>query len=231
MPAITLSDAGQDALRALLAHDPSPGQPLPARSTLRAIRRLVPCDAIGVGMADRTGQLEISVALPDRPHPYDGWGSPFRLGLLHLIEHPGNRRTLARLGLTDCLLLAFEAGRDHVLVLSLERVHHRFSEAEVALTRAVAPALHRLVRTTTQPAFPAGLTEQERRVLVLVSDGLSNADIASQMTVAPSTVRKHLEHAFRKLGVSNRLAAVRVLDGAAGPSPRLSSATPSPERV
>jgi Bacterial regulatory proteins, luxR family len=32
-------------------------------------------------------------------------------------------------------------------------------------------------------------------------------------SVAPSTVRKHLEHIFRKLGVTSRLAAVAALQG------------------
>jgi DNA-binding NarL/FixJ family response regulator len=44
---------------------------------------------------------------------------------------------------------------------------------------------------------------------------LSNAEIAEQLVVAPCTVGKHLENAYRKLGVTNRLAAVHALE----PSP------------
>ena len=51
------------------------------------------------------------------------------------------------------------------------------------------------------------------------------------MTVAPSTVRKHLEHSFRKLGVSNRLAAVKAYEGlVALPEPGRTGARTSPER-
>ena len=50
-------------------------------------------------------------------------------------------------------------------------------------------------------------------MLLEVAAGLSNAEIAQALFIAPSTVRKHLEHAFRKLGVTNRLAAVVALEG------------------
>lgn len=56
------------------------------------------------------------------------------------------------------------------------------------------------------------LTPGERRVLELVREGLSNEQIAASLVLAPGTVRKHLENAFRKLGVHNRLAAVVALE-------------------
>jgi DNA-binding CsgD family transcriptional regulator len=53
-----------------------------------------------------------------------------------------------------------------------------------------------------------GLTPREREVLRLVAEGLTNAEIARKLWVAPSTVRKHLEQAYSKLGVHSRTAAV-----------------------
>ena len=46
-----------------------------------------------------------------------------------------------------------------------------------------------------------------------VSRGKSNAEIALALYVSESTVRKHLQHAYRKLGVSSRTAAVALLTG------------------
>jgi DNA-binding CsgD family transcriptional regulator len=53
-----------------------------------------------------------------------------------------------------------------------------------------------------------GLTPREREVLGLVAEGLTNAQIARTLWVAESTVAKHLEQAYAKLGVHSRTAAV-----------------------
>jgi DNA-binding CsgD family transcriptional regulator len=52
------------------------------------------------------------------------------------------------------------------------------------------------------------LTAREREVLGLVAFGKTNAEIAGRLWLAPSTVRKHLENVYAKLGVSTRTAAV-----------------------
>ena len=54
----------------------------------------------------------------------------------------------------------------------------------------------------------AGLTPREREVLRLVAKGLTNAEIARKLWIAPSTVAKHLEQAYSKLGVHSRTAAI-----------------------
>jgi DNA-binding CsgD family transcriptional regulator len=52
------------------------------------------------------------------------------------------------------------------------------------------------------------LTAREREVLSWVARGKTNAEIAQMLWLAPSTVRKHLENVYTKLGVSTRTAAV-----------------------
>lgn len=57
----------------------------------------------------------------------------------------------------------------------------------------------------SQPAvWPEALTEREREVIVLVRQGLSNKDIAYQLSISDSTVRHHLTSIFDKVGVPNR---------------------------
>jgi DNA-binding CsgD family transcriptional regulator len=54
----------------------------------------------------------------------------------------------------------------------------------------------------------AKLTVRESDVLSWVARGKTNAEIAELLRLAPSTVRKHLENVYAKLGVSTRTAAV-----------------------
>lgn len=53
----------------------------------------------------------------------------------------------------------------------------------------------------------AALTRQERRVLDFVAQGLTDREVAGRLGIAEATVHKHLEHAYRKLQVTNRVAA------------------------
>jgi DNA-binding CsgD family transcriptional regulator len=53
-----------------------------------------------------------------------------------------------------------------------------------------------------------GLTARERQVLAWVARGKRNSEVAEILWVTPSTVRKHLENAYAKLGVHTRTAAV-----------------------
>ena len=53
-----------------------------------------------------------------------------------------------------------------------------------------------------------GLTPRECEVLERVATGAANRQIAAELGISPSTVRKHLEHAYAKLHVSTRTGAV-----------------------
>jgi DNA-binding CsgD family transcriptional regulator len=55
---------------------------------------------------------------------------------------------------------------------------------------------------------PVELTAREQEVLAWVARGKTNAQVAALLWLAPSTVRKHLENIYAKLGVNTRTAAV-----------------------
>ena len=59
------------------------------------------------------------------------------------------------------------------------------------------------------------LSPREREVLQWVARGKSNTEIAIAMYISESTVRKHLQNAYKKLGVTSRTSAVALLNGTA----------------
>jgi DNA-binding NarL/FixJ family response regulator len=66
-------------------------------------------------------------------------------------------------------------------------------------------------RSDAPPAGGAGpeLTARERTILTAVADGLTTKAISQELWLSQHTVKFHLTNIYRKLGVSNRSAAVR----------------------
>jgi len=58
-----------------------------------------------------------------------------------------------------------------------------------------------------------GLTSREREIIELVAQGKTSTQVAATLWVPPTTVKKHLENVYEKLGVSGRAAAVARLHG------------------
>lgn len=215
MSDLVLTDREQACVRALMALEPTPGA-LPEPHVLGVISRLVPSDTIDVHVADSTGCVVECVSLPHTaygsfdPQVCDG---PLPLGLVHQSRDPDHMDLLRSVGVADGVVIGFRSGRDHVSQLGLDRHMTMFSERDLAVLRMIAPALQRLLRTRRTPTLPASLTLTERRVLQLLATGMSNADLAYELSVAPATIRKHLEHAYRKLGVHSRMAAAVAFEG------------------
>jgi len=82
----------------------------------------------------------------------------------------------------------------------------------------VAPSTTRRLLDRFAPMLPAGdpqaaseleeLTERERQVLVLVAQGLSNAELAQRLFVSEATVKTHVGRILAKLGLRDRVQAV-----------------------
>jgi DNA-binding NarL/FixJ family response regulator len=111
-------------------------------------------------------------------------------------------------------LPAIEAGATGYLLKDAPREELFTAVRAAAAGRTVlSPAVaSRLVTAVRTPAAPADetLSAREREVLVLVSRGTSNKEIARELFISEATVKTHLTHVYGKLGVKDRAAAVAV---------------------
>jgi len=120
------------------------------------------------------------------------------------------------IGVNESLATALTPGHLHVCV-SLNRADPDFPAAAVDVLTRLRPLLTRrvaLLATAETAATPetipkgAGLTARQHEVLDLVAAGLTDAAIGRRLGCRQRTVDKHLEHIYRRLGVSCRTAAV-----------------------
>ncbi|MFD7501074.1 response regulator [Streptomyces sp. NPDC059850] len=106
------------------------------------------------------------------------------------------------------ILRAVEAGAAGYLLKGSSRQElisavQTAARGETVLTPSLAGKLFR-----SRAAEPSPLSGREREVLRLVGQGLTNAEIGAKLFVAEATVKTHLLRSFKKLGVSDRTAAV-----------------------
>jgi len=121
-------------------------------------------------------------------------------------------------------------GDGKIIAVALNRGEKDFTDAERDVLSAVAGPLANTLRRArgrdrAQTALAtvgsdglAGLTDREHQVLRLAAQGRTNQAIARSFGVSPRTVAKHLEHIYRKLGVTGRAAAVYAT-ATVGPGP------------
>ena len=60
-----------------------------------------------------------------------------------------------------------------------------------------------------EAALSAVLTHQQKEIMEWIAEGKTSAEVAIILNISPRTVEKHLEAVFQRLGVENRIAAVR----------------------
>ena len=73
--------------------------------------------------------------------------------------------------------------------------------------QAASKVMARMRDRSRQSDPLAGLTEQERRILELIGEGLTNRQIGERMFLAEKTVKNYVSSLFAKLGMERRTQA------------------------
>jgi len=92
------------------------------------------------------------------------------------------------------------------LVRAIEAVARGEALLDPAVTQRVFQEVRRAVKEEEASAF-AHLSQQEKHVLLLVSEGKTNREIAKALFLGEGTVRNYVSSILSKLGVSNRAEA------------------------
>jgi len=100
--------------------------------------------------------------------------------------------------------------RAHREGLSPEKAGERLA-AQASSGRHDADAVAAVLKATGQPVphieRPASLTAREREVVTLLARGLQTKQVARVLGVSTKTADTHIQHAYRKIGVSTRAGA------------------------
>ena len=125
--------------------------------------------------------------------------------VMMLTSYPDEEAVLAAIvaGASGYLLKQVRA-RD--LVAALEAVGRGESLLDPAVTGKVLERMRRIA-TSDQPDELAALTQQERKILALVADGMTNKEIAAQIFLSDKTVKNYVSSILAKLNLERRAQA------------------------
>jgi DNA-binding NarL/FixJ family response regulator len=95
----------------------------------------------------------------------------------------------------------------------------QLAAGETVLSPAVVATVFEALRKTPgspdEADGPASLTEREREIMNLISQGLTNRDIAERFVLSEKTVKNHVNRIYSKLGATNRAQATALWLGTA----------------
>ncbi len=146
----------------------------------------------------RLGDMEASDALSclgvDRAR--------IRVAVVTASRDPGDLQSVLRAGADGYLLKTTEP---QALILQL----HKVLAGHLVLADGLGESLARSIRDNhkCEALDRAGLTAREREILECIADGHGNQQIADVLGITEATVKVHVKHLLKKLGVRSRVEA------------------------
>jgi DNA-binding NarL/FixJ family response regulator len=221
-------------LRVLLVDD----QPLFRRALATLIGAQFDMTVVGEGENGRDALEKVRTLRPDLV--VMDVNMPVASGVdgVHAIRQAGFRTPIVMLTVSeedDDLFESIKAGANGYLLKNV-RPEQLFEDmrgvmrGEAPIAPAVASRLLEALRTggiptrgqAATPVEDTILTRRESEILQLVAGGLSNKEIANELTITEGTVKNHVHNALEKLHLTNRVqaAAYAVRRGFTHPEPR-----------
>lgn len=106
------------------------------------------------------------------------------------------------------ILAAIEAGAKGYLLKDAEPEKLRRAIINTAAGKpTLSPDVATLIMNRMQQSHES-LSDRERELLALLATGATNKQLAQSLFISEATVKTHLVHIYRKLGVTNRTAAI-----------------------
>jgi len=90
----------------------------------------------------------------------------------------------------------------------LIKAFHAISNGQIWIDNCKIKALVNFADNAKDPAFTGNLSNKEREVVVNISFGLTNKEIASLLCISEQTVKTHLNSIFKKLNLKRRTQLV-----------------------
>ncbi len=118
-------------------------------------------------------------------------------------------------GIEHELILALDAGAPQrtLRLLFFRGPGADFSPRDVAVLTLLRPHLQAAYLAHERSRHgPSPLTGRQREILAYVALGYTNRQVARRLELSETTVRKHLENIFARLGVTSRTAAIAKLN-------------------
>jgi two-component system, NarL family, response regulator DevR len=97
--------------------------------------------------------------------------------------------------------------RGRELISALEAIGRGESLLDSAVTEKVLERVRRMARGSETDEFGGGLTSQERKILLLVAEGMTNKEIGGAVNLSDKTVKNYVSSILSKLNLQRRAQA------------------------
>lgn len=194
-------------------------------AVIRTALKLVIQNCPGLKIVGEAGNREEALALKNREQPdiilldldlgsesgldlipeFTDGGSPSKIIVLTGLRDPEMHHQAIKLGAMG--VVQKEKAVD-VLISAIERVYAGEAWLDPSLMARVLSEVSpagKNKKVDPEAAKIAALSDREREVLVLISEGLKNKEIAEKLFISEWTVRHHITSIFNKLDVSDRV--------------------------